>query len=252
MRHSPLDRRMKALESFADTRLPPGAWTVVRVDGRGFTRLTAHGFQKPFDDRFHAAMLATARALLEELSGLYAYTESDEVSVLLPRGRVFFSGRLEKLVSVAAGIASATFTHHVGSPAHFDARVWLGPDEEAVLDYFRWRQADALRCSLNGCCYWTLRRAGQSAGQATASLEGRTFGEKRDLLERHGVNLEALPAWQRQGVGLHPETWQKPGVDPRSGELVTTLRRRVRVEDALPTGDGYAHFLRSLLSAGPA
>ncbi|MFY0581846.1 hypothetical protein ACN28S_53015 [Cystobacter fuscus] len=51
-------------------------------------------------------------------------------------------------------------------PAVFDSRVWLGVNEDAVLDYFRWRQADATRCALNGWCYWTLRKEGQSAAQA--------------------------------------------------------------------------------------
>lgn len=252
MKHSPLDQRMKSMEQFGQLRLPPEGWAVVRADGRGFSRLTEQRFQKPFDPRFHEAMVAAARAMLEELSGLYAYTESDEISLLLPRDNSFFSGRLEKLVSVAAGIASATFTHHIGAPAHFDARVWLGPSEEAVVDYFRWRQADALRCSLNGWCYWTLRQAGQSAGQATAALDGRTFDEKRALLERHGVQLDALPGWQRQGVGLYPETFLKRGFDPRSREEVFVARRRVRVEETLPTGDAYARFLTPLLSPSVA
>lgn len=243
MKHSPLDQRMKTLEYFGQIRLLPETWAVVRADGRGFSRLTEQGFQKPFDLRFHGAMVAAARAMLEELSGLYTYTESDEISLLLPRDSSFFSGRLEKLVSVAAGIASATFTHHIGAPAHFDARVWVGPSDEAVLDYFRWRQADALRCSLNGWCYWTLRQAGQSARQVSAALERRTFEEKRELLERHGVQLDALPGWQRQGVGLYPETYLKRGFDPRAGAEVFATRRRVRVEESLPTGDAYARVV---------
>jgi hypothetical protein len=33
---------------------------------------------------------------------------------------------LEKLVSVSAGVASATFTKESGRSAHFDSRLWLG------------------------------------------------------------------------------------------------------------------------------
>ncbi|MFB2877735.1 hypothetical protein [Floridanema aerugineum] len=40
-----------------------------------------------------------------------------------------------------------------------------------VTDYFSWRQADATRCALNGWCYWTMRKLGLSASQATAKLK---------------------------------------------------------------------------------
>lgn len=92
----------------------------------------------------------------------------------------------------------------------------------------------------------------RSPGQATAALDGRTFDEKRELLERHGVQLDALPGWQRQGVGLYPETFLKRGFDPRSREEVLVARRRVRVEETLPTGDAYARFLAPLLSPSVA
>jgi tRNA(His) 5'-end guanylyltransferase len=50
---------------------------------------------------------------------------------------------LEKLVSISAGVASATFIRESGRSAHFDSRLWLGISQQSVLDYFRWRQADA-------------------------------------------------------------------------------------------------------------
>ena len=54
------------------------------MDGRSFYRLAETGFEKPFDNRFHDHIVKTATALLEESHGLYAYTESDEISVLFP------------------------------------------------------------------------------------------------------------------------------------------------------------------------
>lgn len=78
------EAQMRALEHFHSLRVLPGAWTVIRVAGRSFSRFTETGFEKPFDIRFHDHMVKTATALLEELHGLYAYTESDEISVLFP------------------------------------------------------------------------------------------------------------------------------------------------------------------------
>jgi tRNA(His) guanylyltransferase len=76
-----LERRMRALECFDTLRVLPGTWPVLRLDGRGFSRVTEARFEKPFDDRFHELMCKTAEALLVELGALYAYTESDEISV---------------------------------------------------------------------------------------------------------------------------------------------------------------------------
>lgn len=249
MKTSELESRMRALEYFHGLRLLPGAWPVVRVDGRSFTRLTGARFEKPFDPRFHELMVGTARALLEELQGVYAYTQSDEVSVLLPRATDLFDRELEKLVSIAAAIASAAFTQAFGESAQFDARVWLGVDEQAVVDYFRWRQADAGRCALNGWCYWTLVRAGRSARQASAALLRQRSEAKHELLFEHGVSFADLPAWQRRGSGLSYETYDKEGFNPKTGQAVLARRRRVRVEGDLPMGEEYAALLRRLVGS---
>jgi tRNA(His) 5'-end guanylyltransferase len=238
--------RMRALEYFHGLRLLPGTWTVIRVDGRGFTRFTEGRCEKPFDPKFHDWMLRSAQALLEGLQGIYAYTESDEISVLFPPEWDLFDRELEKLVSISAGIASASFSLACGSPAHFDSRVWLGVDRADVVDYFRWRQSDATRCALNGWCYWTLRKAGSSIQEATAALEGKSVGNKNELLFQHGINFKDLPVWQRRGTGLYWEEYQKEGYNPVRRETVFTTRRRVRVDEALPAKEEYGRFIERL------
>jgi tRNA(His) 5'-end guanylyltransferase len=51
---------MRALEVFHSLRLLPGAWVILRLDGRGFSRFTEARFEKPFDVRFHELMMQTA------------------------------------------------------------------------------------------------------------------------------------------------------------------------------------------------
>jgi tRNA(His) 5'-end guanylyltransferase len=104
------DKPMRAMESFHTLHLLPDAWVILRVDGRGFSRLTAARFQKPFDPACRDLMVQTAQALMHDLHGLYAYTESAEISVLFPPAWDRFDRRLEKVVSLSAAIASAAFT----------------------------------------------------------------------------------------------------------------------------------------------
>jgi tRNA(His) 5'-end guanylyltransferase len=240
---------LRKLEYFHELRLLPGAWAIVRVDGRGFTRFTESRFKRPFDERFRDAMVAAAEALVREMGGIYAYTESDEISVLFPRQWDFFDRELEKIVSLSAAIASSVFSLKVGEPVQFDSRVWLGAEDQNVIDYFRWRQSDAARCALNGWCYWTLRNEGKSVGEATAALEGSRPADKHELLFQRGINFEKLPLWQRRGIGLYWETYEKVGFDPVRGEAVTAFRRRLRTDAELPMKDEYACFISRLLAA---
>ncbi|WP_141579986.1 tRNA(His) guanylyltransferase Thg1 family protein [Actinomadura sp. WMMA1423] len=243
-----LEARMRSREWFHSLTLLPGAWAVVRVDGRSFSRYTETRFDKPFDPRFSALMTDAATALLTELGGRYAYTESDEISVVLDPAFDLFGREVEKLVSLSAGIATAAFTHAAGEPAVFDARVWMGTGLDDVVDYLSWRQADAARCALNGWCYWTLRGEGMSARQASRELERTSAADKNELLFSRGVNFNEVPVWQRRGVGFWWETYEKTGHDPIRGTDVTAVRRRIRTERDLPMKDAYRDLVRGLLT----
>ena len=244
-----VEAAQRAREYFHGLTVLPGSWTVIRVDGRGFSRFTEQRFEKPFDSRFSDLMVTGAQALLTELCGRYAYTESDEISVLFDPGFDLFGRSVEKLVSISAGIATAAFTHAAGEPAHFDSRLWVGVGISDVVDYFSWRQADAARCALNGWCYWTLRKAGQSAQQATTTLERASIADKNEPLFRHGINFNEIPTWQRRGIGLWSEAYRRPGYDPVQQVDVTATRRRVTVDRELPMKDAYRALVERLGTA---
>jgi tRNA(His) 5'-end guanylyltransferase len=252
MKRKDLEVRMRSLEWFHRERVLPGLWLIVRLDGRAFGRFTASRFEKPFDPRVRELMCETARALLIDFNGLYAYTMSDEISLLLPRGWELFGRVVEKIVSISAGLASAAFTQACGEPAHFDSRVWLGVDEEAVIDYFRWRQADAARNALHSWCYWTLRKSGVSVPEAVRQLDRSTSSAQCGLLTRHGVTFDKVPAWQRRGVGIYWQAYEKEGYDPVLQQPVVTRRRRLTVNMDLPMNEAYDALLRGVMRAAAA
>jgi tRNA(His) 5'-end guanylyltransferase len=249
MDNNTFEQRMRELEYFHNLRLLPGLWVVVRVDGRGFSRFTETRFEKPFDIKFHGLMVQTTQALLDQMQGIYAYTESDEISVLFPQNWDFFDRSLEKIVSISASIATATFTQAAGEAVNFDSRVWLAADNATVADYFSWRQADATRCALNGWCYWTLRKQGKTARKATSELEMQSVAFKNELLFQNGINFNDLPVWQRRGTGLYWEEYPKVGYNPIENKEVTVMRRRIKIDEALPMKESYREFIYQILGA---
>jgi tRNA(His) 5'-end guanylyltransferase len=190
------EKRMRACEWFHSLRCLSGSWIVLRLDGRGFTRWTVReGFERPFDLRFQQLMRQTTQTLFQELQGIYAYTESDEISLLFRPEWDLFDREIEKLVSISASIASATFSLVHRGPACFDNRIWLGSQKEQVVDYFRWRQEDATRCALNSWCYWTLRKEGKVPAAAMAETQKQSVAFKNELLFQRGINFNDLPLW---------------------------------------------------------
>lgn len=247
MKADEFESKMRSLEWFHSLRFPVESWVILRLDGRGFSRLTESRFEKPFDERFHGFMVQAAQAVLEQFQGLYAYTESDEISILLPRSWDLFDRELEKTISLSAAIASGVFSLACGTAVAFDSRACLAPLDEQVVDYFRWRQADAARCALNGWCYWTLRKGGMGVGQATKMLESKDTAFKNELLFQNGVNFNDVPLWQRRGTGVYWREVSHTGHDPMRDVAVQTTRRRLFVDRELSMGEGYATLIESVM-----
>src|SRR5688572_13038656 len=80
-----LDDKMRVFETAADYCVLPEIFMVARLDGRSFTRLTKEvcKFEAPFDERFRDMMVTTTESVMNcGFQIVYAYTESDEISLL--------------------------------------------------------------------------------------------------------------------------------------------------------------------------
>ncbi|MFC4161348.1 tRNA(His) guanylyltransferase Thg1 family protein [Chitinimonas lacunae] len=253
MRFDQLDARMRAFEAAADRQVQPDMHIVVRLDGRGFTRLTKerHDFERPFDVRFHDMMVETVRHLMQcGFRCLYGYSQSDEISLLLHRDEDAFARSEPKLLSLLAAEASARFSLLLGDMAVFDARLSLLPGVSQVVDYFRWRQEDAARNTRNAHCYWLCRAQGLSPALTAARLASMALEAKHELLFAHGINFNELPDWQKRGWAFYWHDEPHGGVDPRSGESRQGSRRRLRVEKRLPRGEDYGRLLATIAADG--
>jgi len=246
MKFDELDARMRQFETAHDFCVLPGLFMVARIDGRGFTRLTkeVQKFEAPFDERFRDHMIATVQHLMNSgFRALYGYAQSDEISLLFHRDETLFDRKLRKYDSILAGEASAAFTLSLGAVACFDCRISQLPTEQLVVDYFRWRQEDAARNALNAHCYWTLRKEGKSAKEATNALLRLSTADKNELLFKRNINFNRLPAWQKRGIGVYWEDYEKQGFNPRSGATTKAIRRQLKVEMDLPMKEAYETFI---------
>jgi len=243
MKFTELDNKMRVFETVSDQCVLPGIYMVARIDGRHFHTLTKESgkFEAPFDEKFRDLMIGTVEHLMKNsgFSFIYGYTESDEISLLFSLATQDFGRKLRKLNSILAGEASAKFSLLFGDIGVFDCRISQLPQKKDVIDYFRWRNEDACRNALNAWCYWTLRKEGQDKKDATKAIEGVSIADKNELLFKRGINFNNLPLWQKKGVGLYWEKYDKNGAD----------RRRLKIDMELPQGDFYGEFINNILNS---
>ena len=206
--------------------LPP---LFVRADGRNFKRLLSADFEKPYDERFARGMVEAATVFFEK-SGFdpkLAYTFSDEINLFFTH--LPFNGRIEKLDSVIAGFLASALAIALGfkEPIAFDARVIPVCGEEEILGYLAQRQAEAWRNHLNAYGFYGLRAEGLSEEDAEQYLKGMRAMDVHEMLFRRGINLNGTPAWQRRGILIAKERYEKEGYDPQAGTKVMVTRSRV-------------------------
>lgn len=195
------DRMKSQYEDRTRFFIPRRTYTIIRVDGKAFHTLT-RDFKRPFDSVLMSMMDGTAKALCEEIQGArFAYTQSDEISVLLTDFEkittcAWFDGNVQKMVSVAAACATAHFNKELAAQgihnktAMFDARVFTIPDRTEVRNYFVWRQNDASRNSV------------QMAARSVYShkeLEGKSIPALHDLLHAKGINWNNYTSGEKRG-----------------------------------------------------
>jgi len=217
----------------AITTIPP---VFVRLDGRAFHRLAdCLGLEKPFDEFFHKGMVTTCTSLVAD-SGLnpdLAYTFSDEISLYFTK--LPFSGRVEKLDSVAASYAASSFTLALGGTTliAFDARV-IPATPAWAIEYLANRQSEAWRNHINAYCQQALIEEGMDPRKAAEKLKGLQAKDLHEMMHVRGFNLAETPAWQRRGTLVYKKLTEKEGFNPVTQEKVIAERSAVVAESELP------------------
>lgn len=237
---------MKTFEIYSQQTIYPGAYPIVRIDGRGFSRVTEDlGLKKPYSYEFFVSMAWIATSLMEEFNGMFSANHSDEISIAFPPEFDMFNRRHEKVVSTMAGMASSLFTHHCDHMAHFDARVIVCPTLHHVEDYFVWRQQDATKNCMNDYCHAILSWEEYSKAEIVRLLDGVGFADRNEILFKRGINFNDFPVWQRRGGIAYWEEYTKVGWNPIAEREEMAERRRVIHDPEPPRGYEYRGLVQN-------
>lgn len=199
-----LGDRMKGYEmAEAGRRFMPLLPIMARIDGRCFSSFT-RDLERPFDLKMSRAMIATTVELVSETNACMGYTQSDEITLawhsLDPKSQVWFDGRISKMTSQLAALATLHFYRRVCDamdfeyrerlPA-FDARVWQVPNRTEGANVFLWREWDATKNSLTMAA---------SELYSHKELHGKNGSEKHELLFAKGINWNDYPPEFKRGA----------------------------------------------------
>lgn len=195
------DRMKENYENRTRNFLPRRTNTIIRLDGKAFHTFTRN-FKKPFDEHLMNMMDLTALKLCENIQGaVIGYVQSDEISILLQDFEkittdAWFDGNIQKIVSVSASMATGYFNNYLRTTttvqdiAFFDSRTFTIAEKEEVINYFLWRQKDAVRNSIS--------MTAQSL-YSHKELEGKSSSQKQEMCFQKGVNWNNIGDGKKRG-----------------------------------------------------
>lgn len=197
-----LGDRMKRYEDISRGKVIWSLPIILRLDGKAFHSFT-RGMDRPYDKFLANTMKKTTGYLMGEVSGHFAYTQSDEISILIYAvnydSQVWFDGNRDKIISVSAAMCSVYFNKEFQSQcpnksAVFDCRAFALPNWDEVKNYFLWRELDAVRNSI------------QALAQSQFShsrLQGLNCNQLQEILHQEkGINWNDCPVEQKRGIYL--------------------------------------------------
>ena len=212
--------KFKEAERALDNRVPAGGFIVIRLDGKAFHTFTK-SFEKPFDQRITDAMNAATEALclFSDIPVDFAYTQSDEISLVLDnrKAQTWMGGRVQKIVSVAASYTTIYFSRGLSEDriATFDARVMHLDTEQDVYSYLLWRKRDANRNALSALA---------QAHFSHKELQGKGKNELFEMVAWKAPESLPIPERDFNGRYFYPTTVLTDGVDHLSGAPVKVER----------------------------
>jgi tRNA(His) 5'-end guanylyltransferase len=212
-----------------DYHVDTDKFIIAHIDGRSFSKMIKNKFQKPFDVNFIDMMNKTAQYLCQMVQGTHlAYVQSDEITLIIKKNTedsdVFFGGRLCKMQSIIASLATAKFNQLMTAKAiqdnmyettlmdfedtiynpsdcvnavlnmalcQFDCKIWDVDNANDAMAWLLFRNIDCTRNSKQQTCQTYLSHK--------ELMSKHTDEQVALLLEEKGINWFDLPDGQKYG-----------------------------------------------------
>ncbi|CAK3734364.1 tRNA(His) guanylyltransferase like [Lecanosticta acicola] len=226
--------------------ISPSNWIVVRIDGRGFSKLCQkHNFQKPNDKRALELMNAAATEVVRSfVDVVLAYGDSDEYSFVFHESCTLFERRAAKLATSVATQFTAEYcmlwpcffpgTELERPWPTFDGRCVAYPKRKILRDYLSWRQADCHINNLYNTTFWNLvLKGGMSTTEAEDLLKGTLSSDKNEILfQRFGINYNNEEAMFRKGTVMYRAYDDNLEENPSNGMQIPDPNSKSQMEKA--------------------
>eukprot|EP00747_Dinoflagellata_sp_TGD_P098159 gnl/TRDRNA2_/TRDRNA2_167354_c1_seq1.p1 gnl/TRDRNA2_/TRDRNA2_167354_c1~~gnl/TRDRNA2_/TRDRNA2_167354_c1_seq1.p1 ORF type:complete len:398 (+),score=37.17 gnl/TRDRNA2_/TRDRNA2_167354_c1_seq1:29-1195(+) len=249
-----------ARESPNMSEVPGNLWISLRLDavnwGAQVSKLHDQGvIESGYSENLTEIMCECVHTLMKMFNGCLGYTCSDEITVLVNPAALFlngtsqnhqsYSGRVQKLISIAPSCAAAVFNHRMLQLAHkrgvvireefpllcFDCRIGTYESEEEALAIVLWR---AEKCRINGLSDAVHDMRAQGARKT--DWEANSCEKLRYLL---GEGKLPLPVHQAYGSLF---IYEHRRIARTSAESITAAQQRVKKIKKLKKRPGIWHL----------
>eukprot|EP00930_Biecheleria_cincta_P035928 TRINITY_DN24675_c0_g1_i2.p1 TRINITY_DN24675_c0_g1~~TRINITY_DN24675_c0_g1_i2.p1 ORF type:complete len:363 (+),score=64.33 TRINITY_DN24675_c0_g1_i2:44-1132(+) len=221
-------------------------YITLRLDGSGFSKLTrrlcaAGVLSDGYSEEFADIMRECCRSLMAKLNAKCAYTQSDEMTVVVAPASVVrgeqqchtSGGRVLKLCTHAASHVTALFNYRIQALfaakgismeesflAAFDCRLGHYATLDEALALVLWRAAD---CGVNGVSDAVHKSRGKIAD--AKKVMGKSKEEKLQWLAANHM----LPLKSHQAYGSYFVKVRRirEGINPQTGKTATSLRSTI-------------------------
>ena len=207
----------------------------IRIDGKTFHTFTKN-FYKPFDRILQKTMALTMKKLCENVQGcIFGYTQSDEITLILKdysnlESEAWFDYQVQKICSIVASMTTWYFKENLDhiiirdlalssnaenrvpydvynesteKGVFFDVRCFNIPKEE-VTNLIYWRQADALRNSVQMVAHAFLPHK---------DIQDKSCEELKEmLLNEQNINWYDYPIYCQRGIACKKKQVHEEGV----------------------------------------
>lgn len=205
----------------------------LRLDIKGMSRIKKSHFptKKEFNPIFADVMIEVMTTIAKQLNAQIAFTQSDEITLIIESGRDKnpeychpYGGRVQKLVSITAALASVEATnllrkHYSNIPnILFDCRAGEWDTLEYAENIIRWRKMDCYRNGLSDAVYALPN------GKQLVKLN---TDEKIKILG----DINVLPKHQIHGTILKKTYKEKECVNQKTGETTKCIRSTYEILD---------------------